>query len=192
MKHLFAKLYVWLLLAILYAPILIIIIFRLRRRECSATGQVFPRNFTSRCFRAGSTIRCLSRCSIRLPLLSSPHRRRRFWAVWLPSGFQSPPQDPEYGVVSEQYPDSESGDYYGCFVVSPFCQPGYQPGVYDSSLSTHYFFCVPYVVLSILPRLKQMNPSLYEAALDLGATPMQALRKVIFRKSNRGLSAVLF
>ena len=56
----------------------------------------------------------------------------------------------------------------------------------------HISFCVPYVVLSILPRLKQMNPSLYEAALDLGATPMQALRKVIFRKSNRGLSAVLF
>ena len=33
--------------------------------------------------------------------------------------------------------------------------------------------------LSVLPRLKQMNPNIYEAALDLGATPMQALRKVI-------------
>ena len=43
----------------------------------------------------------------------------------------------------------------------------------------HITFCVPYVVLSVMPRLKQMNPNLYEAALDLGATPMQALRKVI-------------
>ena len=43
----------------------------------------------------------------------------------------------------------------------------------------HITFCTPYVVLSVLPRLKQMNPNLYEAALDLGATPMQALRKVI-------------
>lgn len=43
----------------------------------------------------------------------------------------------------------------------------------------HITFCTPYVVLSVLPRLKQMNPNIYEAALDLGATPMQALRKVI-------------
>ena len=51
----------------------------------------------------------------------------------------------------------------------------------------HISFCVPYVVLSILPRLKQMNPSLYEAALDLGATPMQALRKVIFPEIKPGI-----
>ena len=51
----------------------------------------------------------------------------------------------------------------------------------------HISFCVPYVVLSVLPRLKQMNPSLYEAALDLGATPMQALRKVIFPEIKPGI-----
>ena len=43
----------------------------------------------------------------------------------------------------------------------------------------HITFCLPYVILSVMPRLKQMNPNLYEAALDLGASPMQALRKVI-------------
>ena len=40
-------------------------------------------------------------------------------------------------------------------------------------------FDVPYVVLSILPRLRQMNKSVYEAALDLGATPAFAFRRVI-------------
>jgi spermidine/putrescine transport system permease protein len=35
------------------------------------------------------------------------------------------------------------------------------------------------VVLSVLPKLTQMNPNIYEAALDLGATPFQALRKVL-------------
>ena len=44
----------------------------------------------------------------------------------------------------------------------------------------HITFCTPYVVLSVMPRLKKMNPNVYEAALDLGATPFQALRKVIF------------
>jgi spermidine/putrescine transport system permease protein len=43
----------------------------------------------------------------------------------------------------------------------------------------HITFCTPYVVLSVLPKLTQMNPNIYEAALDLGATPFQALRKVL-------------
>lgn len=38
--------------------------------------------------------------------------------------------------------------------------------------------CVPFVYLSVIPRLKQMDSQLYEAALDLGCTPAQALRKV--------------
>ena len=51
----------------------------------------------------------------------------------------------------------------------------------------HITFCTPYVVLSVLPRLKQMNPNLYEAALDLGATPMQALWKVIIPEIRPGM-----
>lgn len=43
----------------------------------------------------------------------------------------------------------------------------------------HVVFCTPYVVLSVMPRLQKMNPNIYEAALDLGATPAQALRKVL-------------
>ena len=43
----------------------------------------------------------------------------------------------------------------------------------------HVVFCTPYVVLSVMPRLTKMNPNIYEAALDLGATPLQALRKVV-------------
>ena len=46
-------------------------------------------------------------------------------------------------------------------------------------LLAHITFNIPYVILSILPKLKQMNKHLYEAALDLGATPAEAFRKVI-------------
>ncbi len=53
------------------------------------------------------------------------------------------------------------------------------PQGYTTVVLSHITFCLPYVILCVLPRLKQMNPNLYEAALDLGATPMQALRKVI-------------
>ena len=46
-------------------------------------------------------------------------------------------------------------------------------------LLAHITFDIPYVIVSVLPKLKQMNPHLYEAALDLGATPTQALFKVV-------------
>ena len=44
---------------------------------------------------------------------------------------------------------------------------------------SHITFCIPYVILSVTPRLKMMNTNLYEAALDLGASPMHAFKKVI-------------
>jgi spermidine/putrescine transport system permease protein len=50
---------------------------------------------------------------------------------------------------------------------------------YLTVVLAHITFCTPYVVLNVLPKLTQMNPNVYEAALDLGATPFQALRKVL-------------
>lgn len=46
-------------------------------------------------------------------------------------------------------------------------------------LLSHIIFCIPYVILSIMPKLRQLDNNLAEAALDLGATPWQALTKVI-------------
>lgn len=43
----------------------------------------------------------------------------------------------------------------------------------------HVTLCAPFVFLSVIPKLKQMDSSIYEAALDLGATPAAALRKVV-------------
>lgn len=51
----------------------------------------------------------------------------------------------------------------------------------------HVVFCTPYVVLSVMPRLTKMNPNIYEAALDLGATPFQALRKVMMPELRPGM-----
>ena len=51
----------------------------------------------------------------------------------------------------------------------------------------HISFCTPYVVLSVLPKLSQMNPNIYEAALDLGATPHQALWKVMVPQLRPGM-----
>lgn len=46
-------------------------------------------------------------------------------------------------------------------------------------LIAHITFDVPYVILNVLPKLRQMNPNIYEAAQDLGCSPMQAFFKVV-------------
>lgn len=51
---------------------------------------------------------------------------------------------------------------------------------FKTVLIAHITFNIPYVILSVLPKLKQTNQSVYEAALDLGATPVYAFFKVIF------------
>ena len=58
---------------------------------------------------------------------------------------------------------------------------------YVTMLLAHITFDVPYVILSVLPRLKQMNKHNYEAALDLGATPGYALTHVIIPECKQGI-----
>ena len=51
----------------------------------------------------------------------------------------------------------------------------------------HVTLCAPFVFLSVIPRLKQMDPSIYEAALDMGATPAVALRKIVIPQIAPGI-----
>jgi len=66
------------------------------------------------------------------------------------------------------------------------------PRGYFSMLLAHVTFNIPYVILSVLPKLKQMNKHSYEAALDLGATPGYALRRGILPAGMpRGITGAL-
>ena len=51
---------------------------------------------------------------------------------------------------------------------------------FKTVLIAHITFNIPYVILSVMPKLKQTNKSTYEAAMDLGAGPVQAFFKVVF------------
>lgn len=51
---------------------------------------------------------------------------------------------------------------------------------FSTILLAHITFCIPYVILSVMPKLKQTNKSTYEAAQDLGAGPVYAFFKVVF------------
>ena len=61
------------------------------------------------------------------------------------------------------------------------------PTGFGTLLLAHIAFCIPYVMLSVSPKLRQLDDNIAEAALDLGCTPMQALTKVILPQIKEGV-----
>ena len=58
---------------------------------------------------------------------------------------------------------------------------------YTTMLLAHIAFCIPYVMLSVMPKVKSLDPNLADAAMDLGCTPFQALIKVIVPQITPGI-----
>lgn len=58
---------------------------------------------------------------------------------------------------------------------------------YVTMLLAHIAFCIPYVILSVMPKIRSLDPNLADAAMDLGATPWMALTKVIVPQITPGI-----
>ena len=58
---------------------------------------------------------------------------------------------------------------------------------YVTMLLAHVAFCTPYVILSVMPKIRSLDPNLADAAMDLGATPFQAITKVIVPQITPGI-----
>ncbi len=58
---------------------------------------------------------------------------------------------------------------------------------YVTMLLAHIAFCIPYVMLSVMPKIRSLDPNLADAAMDLGCTPWQALTKVIVPQIQPGI-----
>ena len=69
-----------------------------------------------------------------------------------------------------------------------FSSLGFQKG-YMTMLLAHIAFCTPYVITSVYPKVRSLDPNLANAAMDLGATPFQALTKVIIPMIRPGIFA---
>lgn len=63
------------------------------------------------------------------------------------------------------------------------------PSDYFALIIAHTVICTPYVIMSVMPRLSQLNPNVYEAGLDLGATPMKAIFSIILPQLIPGIIA---
>ena len=58
---------------------------------------------------------------------------------------------------------------------------------YITMLLAHIAFCIPYVILSVMPKIRSLDPNLADAAMDLGATPWRALTQVIVPQITPGI-----
>lgn len=179
MKRLFAQLYLWFLLALLYAPILVIAIFSFTEAKVLGNWTGFSMRLYTSLFagRAGhalgdaivntlviavvaagistllGTVAAIGICNMR--------SRERRWVNFLNS-------------IPMINPDIITG--ISIFLLFVFL--GISRGL-GTVIAAHVAFCTPYVVLCVMPGLIKMDANVYEAALDLGATPFQALRKVL-------------
>ncbi|MDK2866477.1 MAG: spermidine/putrescine transport system permease protein [Clostridiales bacterium] len=74
----------------------------------------------------------------------------------------------------------------GISLMTLFLWMGLERG-FITMLLAHMTFCIPYVILSVLPKMKQMPADVLEAAMDLGATPWMAFKKVILPEISPGI-----
>ena len=187
MKKLLAQSYLWLLLVLLYAPILIIIIFSFTEAKVLGNWTGFSVGLYRNVFSGGvsnALIRAIEN-TVTIGLLAAflstilgtisaigiynLHGKKKHLITFLSD-------------IPMLNPDIITG--VSLFIL--FVAVGVTQG-YTTVVLAHVSFCTPYVVLSVLPKLRQMASNTYEAALDLGATPAQALLKVIMPQIRPGM-----
>ena len=187
MKRFLAQTYLWLLLAMLYAPIVIIAIFSFTEAKVLGNWTGFSTKLYTSLFSGGVHHSLLSAIENTLiiaivaaalsTLLGSVaaigiHNLRGHKKIVMNTLNNIPMLNPD--IIT------------GISLFLLFVSLGITQG-YATVILAHVAFCTPYVVLCIIPRLQQMNPDIYEAALDLGATPFQAMRKVIIPEIKPGM-----
>lgn len=171
--------YLWLLLLLLYSPIIIIMVFSFTESKVMGNWTGFSlqlyKNLTAIGTHHSLADALVNTITIALVTAMAATILGTLTAI----GIYSMKNRMRSAIMFVNNIPILNGDIIiGISLFLLFVSLGIRQG-YLTVVLAHITFCTPYVVLSVLPRLKQMNPNLYEAALDLGASPAQALRKVI-------------
>ncbi|NLC43760.1 MAG: ABC transporter permease [Clostridiales bacterium] len=184
MMRFLKKSYVFLIFAFLYAPILVLIVFSFNESKSRANWEGFTLNWYMELFQDRQIMSALY-YTLLIAVLSSIIAT--LIGIIASIGIFSMKKVPQSLVLNVNYlpilnPDIVTG--ISLMVLFIFTKI---PLGFVTMLLAHITFNIPYVILSIMPKLKQMNKHLYEAALDLGATPMEAFWKVILPEIMPGI-----
>ena len=189
MKRFIAQCYIWLLLIVLYAPIVFIAIFSFTESKVLGNWTGFSTKLYSNLFTGdmqgtGSLMTAIENTLV-IALIAATISTiiGSIAAIGIHNMRGKTKQAITFmNNIPMLNPDIITGVSLFLLFVFLHISQGYMTVVL-----AHITFCTPYVVLNVLPRLTQMNPNIYEAALDLGATPFQALRKVLLPLLKPGL-----
>ncbi|MGM9761324.1 MAG: ABC transporter permease [Candidatus Cryptobacteroides sp.] len=181
MKKFFAQAYIWVLLILLYAPIIFIAIFSFTESKVLGNWTGFSTQLYSNLFtgdmQGTRTLISAVKNTLVIALIAAGVSTLlgTLAAIGIHNLRGRKRQVMSFlNNIPMINPDIITGVSLFLLFVFLHVSQGYVTVVL-----AHITFCTPYVVLSVLPKLTSMNPNVYEAALDLGATPAQALRKVL-------------
>ena len=184
MKKYASRIYLCIVFGILYIPILTLILFSFNNTESTAnfTGfsfQWYIKLFSDEtAFLALRNTLILAVCSSLLSTVigtAAAEGIYRMKSKWLKNAVNSVTNIPMMN------PDIVTGVSFMLFfaaVVAILKIEDYDSIGFGAMLIAHTTFCLPYVILSVLPRINELGESLTEAALDLGCTPAEAFFKV--------------
>lgn len=189
MKKVLAKCYIWLLLAMLYAPLLFIAVFSFTESRVMGSWAGFSlklyQNLFSGNVSGGTALLSAVENTILIALIAAAFSMvlGTVAAIGIYNLKGRARRTMQFlNNIPMINPDIITGvSLFLLFVFLKFSQG------YVTVVLAHITFCTPYVVLSVMPKLSQMNPNIYEAALDLGATPAQALWKVLVPELRPGM-----
>ena len=188
-KRIVSQAYLWLILAVLYAPIIFIAIFSFTDAKSLGNWTGFTLDLYSSLFSgATSASRNLMEAlknTLLIALIASfvSTLLGTLAAIGIYNMRGRKKKAMEFlNDIPMLNPDIITG--VSLFLLFVFL--GISQG-YLTVILAHVTFCTPYVVLNVMPKLSQMNPNIYEAALDLGATPHQALWKVLIPQLRPGM-----
>lgn len=180
-RKFFAQAYIWLLLIILYAPILFIAVFSFTESKVLGNWTGFStklyENLTQGSLDGGSSLMSALENTLLIAVVAAAlstllGTMAAIGMFYLRGGKKK--AITFMNNIPIINPDIITGvSLFLLFIFMRITQG------YTSVILAHITFCTPYVVLSVLPKMSQMNPNIYEAARDLGATQFQALRKVV-------------
>ena len=187
-KRIVSQAYLWLILAVLYAPIIFIAIFSFTDAKSLGNWTGFTLDLYSSLFSgATSASRNLMEAlknTLLIALIASfvSTLLGTLAAIGIYNMRGRKKKAMEFlNDIPMLNPDIITGvSLFLLFVFLHFSKG------YLSVILAHITFCTPYVVLNVM-KLSQMNPNIYEAALDLGATPHQALWKVLIPQLRPGM-----
>lgn len=176
LKSFFSGTYLLLMLLFLYAPILILIIFSFNQSKTLGNWTGFTFDWYVRLFETREITDALW-VTVSLAAISAVCAT--VLGTFAAIGLHSMKKRKRMLIENvSQLPMVNPDLVTGISLMLLFLFIGLKNG-YTRLLIAHITFNLPYVIFSVLPKLRQSSDMLYEAALDLGCTPIQALGKVI-------------